>query len=123
MTDLKPLKDKTAIVTGAGRGIGMAIAEGFAKAGANVSIAARSKEDLSSVETQIKKFNSNVVAFQTDVSQSEDVDALVNNTLKSFGQIDILVNNAGVYKELALVPFPDQTLTPPSVTRQSNERQ
>jgi len=122
MTDLKPLKDKTAIVTGAGRGIGMAIAEGFAKAGANVSIAARSKEDLSSVETQIKKFNSNVVAFQTDVSQSEDVDALVNNTLKSFGRIDILVNNAGVYKELALVPFPDQTLTPPSVTRSSNER-
>ena len=57
MTDLKPLKDKTAIVTGAGRGIGMAIAEGFAKAGANVSIAARSKEELSSVETQIKKFN------------------------------------------------------------------
>ncbi|MCH2311062.1 MAG: SDR family oxidoreductase [SAR202 cluster bacterium] len=122
MTDLKPLKDKTAIVTGAGRGIGMAIAEGFAKAGANVSIAARSKEDLSSVETQIKKFNSNVVAFQTDVSQSEDVDALVNNTLKSFGQIDIMVNNAGVYKELALVPFPDQILTPPSVTRSSNER-
>ena len=101
MTDLKPLKDKTAIVTGAGRGIGMAIAKGFAKAGANVSIAARSKEDLSSVETQIKKFNSNVVAYQTDVSQSEDVDALVNNTLKSFGRIDILVNNPAVYKELA----------------------
>ena len=122
MTDLKPLKDKTAIVTGASRGIGMAIAEGFAKAGASVSIAARNKEDLSSVETHIKKFNSNVIAFQTDVSQSEDVDALVNNTLKSFGQIDILVNNAGVYKELALVPFPDQTLTPPSVMRSSNKR-
>jgi len=43
MTDLKPLKDKTAIVTGASRGIGMAIAEGFAKAGASVSIAARNK--------------------------------------------------------------------------------
>jgi len=122
MTDLKPLKDKTAIVTGASRGIGMAIAEGFAKAGASVSIAARNKEDLSSVETHIKKFNSNVIAFQTDVSRSEDVDALVNNTLKSFGQIDILVNNAGVYKELALVPFPDQTLTPPSVMRSSSKR-
>ena len=122
MTDLKPLKDKTAIVTGASRGIGMAIAEGFAKAGASVSIAARNKEDLSFAETHIKKFNSNVIAFQTDVSQSEDVDALVNNTLKSFGQIDILVNNAGVYKELALVPFPDQTLTPPSVMRSSNKR-
>jgi len=122
MTDLKPLKDKTAIVTGASRGIGMAIAEGFAKAGASVSIAARNKEDLSFAETHIKKFNSNVIAFQTDVSQSEDVDALVNNTLKSFGQIDILVNNAGVYKELALVPFPDQTLTPPSVMRSSSKR-
>ena len=122
MTDLKPLKDKTAIVTGASRGIGMAIAEGFAKAGASVSIAARNKRDLSSVETHIKKFNPNVIAFQTDVSQSEDVDALVNNTLKSFGQIDILVNNAGVYKELALVPFPDQTLTPPSVMRSSSKR-
>ena len=122
MTDLKPLKDKTAIVTGASRGIGMAIAEGFAKAGASVSIAARNKGDLSSVETHIKKFNSNVIAFQTDVSQSEDVDALINNTLKSFGQIDILVNNAGVYKELALVPFPDQTLTPPSVMRSSSKR-
>ena len=122
MTDLKPLKDKTAIVTGASRGIGMAIAEGFAKAGASVSIAARNKRDLSSVETHIKKFNPNVIAFQTDVSQSEDVDALINNTLKSFGQIDILVNNAGVYKELALVPFPDQTLTPPSVMRSSSKR-
>ena len=122
MTDLKSLKDKTAIVTGASRGIGMAIAEGFAQAGANVSIAARNKRDLSSVETHIKKFNPNVIAFQTDVSQSEDVDALVNNTLKSFGQIDILVNNAGVYKELALVPFPDQTLTPPSVMRSSSKR-
>ena len=105
MTDLKPLKDKTAIVTGASRGIGMAIAEGFAKAGASVSIAARNKRDLSSVETHIKKFNPNVIAFQTDVSQSEDVDALINNTLKSFGQIDILVNNAGIsdpkkFKEL-----------------------
>ena len=122
MTDPKPLKDKIAIVTGASRGIGMAIAEGFAKAGASVSLAARNKEDLSFAETHLKKFNPNVIAFQTDVSQSEDVDALVNNTLKSFGSIDIMVNNAGVYKELALVPFPDQTLTPPSVTRSSNKR-
>ena len=122
MTDPKPLKDKIAIVTGSSRGIGMAIAEGFAKAGASVSLAARNKEDLSFVETHLKKFNPNVIAFQTDVSQSEDVDALVNNTLKSFGSIDIMVNNAGVYKELALVPFPDQTLTPPSVTRSSNKR-
>ena len=122
MTDLKSLKDKTAIVTGASRGIGMAIAEGFAKVGASVSIAARNKDELSSVETHLKKFNSNVIAFQTDVSQSEEVDALVSNTLKSFGQIDILVNNAGLYKELALVPFPDRTLTPPSVMRSSKKR-
>ncbi len=85
------LKGKVAIVTGAGRGIGRAIAEAFAKEGAKVVVtAARQQNEIEAVASKIGG-----VAFLADVSNKEDVRKLVGGVISRFGTIDILVNNAG----------------------------
>ncbi len=84
------LKDKVAIVTGGGRGIGRAIAEAFAGEGAKVVVtAARQKNEIEDVASKIGGF-----AIQTDVSKNEEVQRLVEAVMAQFGRIDILVNNA-----------------------------
>jgi 3-oxoacyl-[acyl-carrier protein] reductase len=91
------LADKVAIVTGAGRGIGRAIAIRYAAEGARVVVNYVSRSDAAddTVET-IRKAGGDAVAIAADVSRSADVDRLVAETLDRFGRIDILVNNAGV---------------------------
>src|SRR5215213_6132775 len=86
------LKDKVAIVTGAGAGIGAATAELFAREGAKVLIA---DYDLNSAKTVAGRIGSQAVAVQTDVRKSADAKAMVEEGVKAFGRIDILVNNAG----------------------------
>jgi NAD(P)-dependent dehydrogenase (short-subunit alcohol dehydrogenase family) len=84
------LKDKIAVVTGGGRGIGRAIAEAFALEGAKVVVtAARQKAEIEEVASRI-----NGAAFLADVSKSDEVRGLVDSVLSRFGRIDILVNNA-----------------------------
>ena len=89
------LTGKVALVTAATRGIGKAVAEELAKEGANVSICARGKEDLKSAEQDIRKHGREVRALQADVTQTEDIQRVVDETVKAFGRIDVLVNNAG----------------------------
>jgi NAD(P)-dependent dehydrogenase (short-subunit alcohol dehydrogenase family) len=84
------LKDKVAIVTGGGRGIGRAIAEAYAREGARVVVtSARQKAEIEEVASRIDG-----AAFAADVSKSDDVRLLVESVLSRFGRIDILVNNA-----------------------------
>ena len=84
------LKDKIAIVTGGGRGIGKAIAEALAREGANVVVtAARSKKEIEGVASNIGGR-----AILADVSKKDDVKRLVDVVIKDFGRIDVLVNNA-----------------------------
>lgn len=97
------LKGKTAIVTGSSRGLGRAIAAGFAKEGANVVVAARSqteKKDLPGTifktAEEIKSMGYNAFAIPCDVTNEESVSSMVKQTLDNFGTIDVLVNNAGV---------------------------
>jgi 3-oxoacyl-[acyl-carrier protein] reductase len=93
----KHLEGKVAIVTGASRGIGQAIAERFAAEGARVVVnyvAGAAKADA--VVEGITKRGGEAIAVRANVSQRADVDALVQATLDRFGRIDILVNNAGV---------------------------
>lgn len=94
------LNGKTAIITGAKRGIGRATALLFAESGANVTIASRRSSDesdsLAMVEEQILKLGRRCIAVQADVSVKGDVDNLVGQTVKEFGSVDILVNSAGV---------------------------
>ena len=94
MTD--SLANKTALVTGASRGIGKAIAIALAEAGANVAVNYREKKkEADETVAAIKKLGRKAVAIQADVSQSNDVARLAKEVESSLGPIDILVNNAG----------------------------
>jgi len=90
------LKNKVALVTGGGTGIGRAIALDFAKEGAKVAITGRRKNKLEEVVAKIKKGGGKALAILGDVSKIEDVDRLVTETVKKFGKLDILVNCAGI---------------------------
>jgi 3-oxoacyl-[acyl-carrier protein] reductase len=90
------LEEKVAIITGGGRGIGKAVALGFAKEGANIVIAEMDLEPANEVAEEIKVSKREAIAIKTDVSNPEDVEKMVNTALSTFGKIDILVNNAGV---------------------------
>jgi 3-oxoacyl-[acyl-carrier protein] reductase len=93
------LTGKTAVVTGASKGIGAGIAKAFAKEGANVVVNyARAKDDADKVAAEITKAGGKGIAVQADVSKQADVDKLFDATKKTFGKVDILVNNAGVYE-------------------------
>ncbi len=91
------LKDKVAIVTGAKRGIGKAIAVTFAEAGADVVVCGRTLTELEEVTSEIRALGRCSLALKTDVTMKNEVTSLVERTIKDFGTIDILVNNAVVY--------------------------
>lgn len=90
------LKDKVAIVTGGGRGIGRAIAIAYAAEGAEVVIAARSNDQLDEVANIISAQGGEVLTVPTDLRVRSEVENLVQKTMDRFGRIDILVNNAGI---------------------------
>lgn len=91
------LKDKVAIITGGGRGIGRAIAERFAREGCNLMLASRTKSELVKTAEFIKKhFSVNVSIYQTDIGNENEVMSMVRQTIAEFSNIDILVNNAAI---------------------------
>ncbi len=89
------LKDKVAVVTGGGRGIGRGIALAFAEAGADVSICARTTADVEKVAEEIREKGRRGLAVTCDVRQVDQVEEMVHKTVAEMGRIDILVNNAG----------------------------
>ena len=88
------LTGKVAIVTGASRGIGETIAQTLAKAGAKVAIASRKQEDLQAVADEIKAAGGEAVAIACHTGKREQVQALVQQVLDTWGRVDIVVNNA-----------------------------
>lgn len=90
------LQDKVAIITGGGRGLGRSVALTFGKEGANVALAARTKEQIEHVADELRSFRRSAIAVPTDVSDEDQVNHLVKRTLEAYGTIDILVNNAGI---------------------------
>lgn len=91
---LRKLEGKTAIVTGAGMGIGRSIALAFAEEGVNTVVVSRTQADIDNVVTEVSKFNAGSLAVKADVSIEGQVEEMVRRTLEAFGRIDILVNNA-----------------------------
>src|SRR5258708_35643085 len=89
------LDGKVAIITGAGRGLGRAMAVKFAENGADIVAAARTQSQLDETADAIKKTGRKCLIVPTDVTISAQVNALVESTIKDFGKIDILINNAG----------------------------
>lgn len=94
-TELFSLKDKVAIVTGASRGIGRAIALGFAEAGADVALAARTAGDLETLAKEIDSLGRKALVLPTDVLDRAAIQSMFDRTVEEFGHLDILVNNAG----------------------------
>jgi NADP-dependent 3-hydroxy acid dehydrogenase YdfG len=90
------IKGKVVIITGASSGIGEAVAKHLASQGALVSLAARRKENLDRLVEDIKASGGQAVAFVTDVTKQEQVEALVKGTIEAFGKLDVLFNNAGL---------------------------
>lgn len=92
---MRDLTDQTAIVTGASRGIGNAIAERFAQEGANVVVNSRSTERAEAAAADISG-HGDTVGIAADVSNYEEVELLVDGAVRQFGSVDIMVNNAGI---------------------------
>ncbi len=94
--ELFDLTGKTAIVTGGSRGIGVEMAEGLAEAGANLMLCARRAEWLDETVEEFRGRGFRAEAKVCDVAKTEDVQAVVRETVKTFGKIDVLINNAGI---------------------------
>mgnify|MGYP001793303765 CR=1 FL=1 len=102
--NLQSLREQVAVVTGASRGIGRAIAQEFAKLGATVVVNyASSSKAAEELVSDITAAGGNAIALQADVSKEEEVDNLVKNVLEKFNKIDILVNNAGITRDTLLL--------------------
>lgn len=103
------LKGKCAIVTGASRGIGKAIALKLASLGANVVINYRSNEkEALEVENEIQKLGVETLCVKGDISKSEEVENLISSAKEKFGTIDIMVNNAGITKDGLILRMKDE---------------
>lgn len=96
MTENRQLQGKVALVTGASRGIGLAVARSLGRLGAKVSICARDPRKLELAANELQREGATVLAEPADVTRASDVAALVSKTEKSLGPIEILVNNAGI---------------------------
>lgn len=102
--NLQSLSSQVAVVTGASRGIGRAIAQELAKFGASVVVNyANSSQAAEDLVSEITTAGGNAIALKADVSKSEEVDTLIKNVLEKFNRIDILVNNAGITRDTLLL--------------------
>ena len=102
------LNGKTAIVTGASRGIGAAIAQRLCEVGANVVLCSRSVEAVSQVAETLQEKGYTTLSMAADISQKADIEELIEKTIAQFSQIDILVNNAGITRDMLLMRLKDE---------------
>ena len=92
---MKTLENKIAVVTGASRGLGKAVAQLYAREGAKIVLSARSQKDIERIVEELRAEGLEAAAFPCDISDLEQVEALARFTIKKYGHFDIWVNNAG----------------------------
>ena len=97
------LKNKIAIITGAGKGIGKETALDFAKEGADLVLAGRTLEDLEKISKQVDKYDIKTLCITVDIASETEVKKMVDDTLNTFGRIDILVANAGIHLRKTII--------------------
>ena len=102
------LKGKVAVITGAAMGMGRTDALKLAEAGAKVVVSDITLEGCQTVVDEIRKARGEAIGIKCDVSQKEDIDRLVAETLKKYGKIDILVNNAGIFPFEPFLEMPEK---------------
>lgn len=100
------LSGRSALVTGAGRGIGRAMALGLAQAGADLVVAARTRSELEDLAKEVEQIGRRALVCVTDITQSDQVDHMVQHALNKYAGIDILVNNVGI-----AIPQPAEEVT------------
>jgi NAD(P)-dependent dehydrogenase (short-subunit alcohol dehydrogenase family) len=99
------LKDKTAIITGAARGLGKAIALAFAREGADIAAVDLTLAEIEATVVEVQTLGRRALAIKADVSKWDEVESMANLVNKQFGKIDVLVNNAAVWAGLKGKPF------------------
>ena len=104
------LQGKVAVVTGGGRGIGRAVAQGFAKAGARVVLTSRKMNDLEATAGEIRAFGGEALPLQAHLARMDEIQRMVGTAVDKFGRIDILVNNAGSSPAMGSVLDSDERL-------------
>ncbi|MDQ0205778.1 SDR family NAD(P)-dependent oxidoreductase [Alkalicoccobacillus murimartini] len=102
------LKDKVAIITGAGSGIGKATAEKFSAEGAIVVVADLKDEVIEPVVTSLNQHGGKAIGLSVDVTSSKDVQQLIAKTVELYGQLDIVVNNAGITQDAQLLKMTEE---------------
>ena len=100
------VKDKVSIVTGAGRGIGKAIALTLAEAGADVTVVSRTTSEIEQTAQEVEKLGRKALVITADISQADNIKMVVEKTISHFGKIDIMCNNAAmvISKPVAFIP-------------------
>ena len=106
---MKLLEGKTAIITGASRGIGKAIALRFASEGCNIAFTdLLEDENMNAAVKELKSFGINAKGYASDASKFDQTDAVVSQIVDEFGSIDVLVNNAGITKDTLLMRMSEE---------------
>ena len=101
------IKDKTIVITGAGRGIGRALAVRFATQGANVALLDLNAADLAAATQQCTELGVLAMAYTVDVSREADISAALDAVVRDFGSLDVIINNAGIVKDALLIKVKD----------------
>lgn len=101
------IKDKTVVITGAGRGIGRALALRFATQGANIALLDMNASDLATAAQQCAKLGVRALSYTVDVSREAEVTAVLDAVVRDFGSLDVIINNAGIVKDALLIKVKD----------------